>query len=55
MPEPAACYQSASSPHRCSRCGRYPVLVHIAAGHSGWYCARCCPACGTRRRRKKGK
>jgi hypothetical protein len=49
MPEPAACcYRSAISPHRCSKCGCYPVLVHIAAAYTGFYCPRCCPACHER-------
>jgi hypothetical protein len=45
MPEPAACYQSAISPHRCTTCGFYSVLVHIPTAHIGYYCPKCCPAC----------
>jgi hypothetical protein len=45
MPEPAACYQSAISSHRCSKCGCCPVLVHIPTGHTGYYCPKCCPGC----------
>jgi hypothetical protein len=45
MAEPAACYQSAISPHRCSKCSCYPLLVHIPTQHTGYYCSMCCPAC----------
>ena len=45
MPEPTECQQSATSPHRCSTCGCYPVLVHIPTGYTGWYCPKCCPVC----------
>ena len=38
------CHQSATSTHRCSTCGCYPVLVYIAAADTGFYCPRCCPA-----------
>jgi hypothetical protein len=46
MPEPVACYQFSISLHRCSKCGRYPVLVHIPTWQVGYYCPKCCPACG---------
>jgi hypothetical protein len=29
MTNEASCQQPASTPNRCSRCGCYPVLVHI--------------------------
>jgi hypothetical protein len=55
MPDPPACYLSATWPHPCSKCGCYPVLVHIAAGHVGWYCAKCCPGCGPAAKVRSGE
>jgi hypothetical protein len=46
MPELNACYLSAISPHRCSTCGSYPVLVHVPTLYTGfYYCPKCCPTC----------
>jgi hypothetical protein len=36
MPVRPDCQQSDTSPHRCSTCGCYPVLVYIAGGGHGF-------------------
>jgi hypothetical protein len=40
------CFTSRRVERACKLCGQRPGVVHIPTGHVGYYCERCCPACG---------
>ena len=46
--DPRPCYQVSlvRNGRQCSRCGEIPDVVHIPTVHIGYFCRKCCPACG---------
>jgi len=46
--DPRPCYQVSlvRKGRQCWRCGEIPDVVHIPTVHIGYFCSKCCPACG---------
>ena len=40
------CYRTPKSASHCVICGAKAPRMHMPIGHVGYFCARCCPACG---------
>ena len=46
--DPRSCYQVpfVRNGRRCSRCEEVADVVHVPTVHIGYFCGKCCPACG---------